>query len=77
MKIVEDEVHADDLIVEIVIALRRGQERISERDEEIQNIDGLSGQREQIELAYQRRVVAVQEFQQVDQCRPQILPRTE
>lgn len=77
MKIVEDEVHADDFVVEVVIALRRRKERVAERDKEIQNIDGLSGQREQIELADERRVVSVQEFQQVDQRRPQISPRTE
>ena len=77
MEIVEDVVHADDLVVEVVVALRRRQERVAEGDEQIEDVDRLSGQGEEIELADERRVAGVQELEHGNQRRPQLPPRTQ
>lgn len=62
VQVVEDVVHADDFVVEVVVALRRWQERVAERHEQVQQVHGLRGQCEHVELAHQRRVAAVQKL---------------
>ena len=77
VQVVEDVVHAYDLIVEVVVAVGRRQERVPEGDEQVEDVDGLGGQGEQVELACQGGVAAVQELEQGDEGGPQFPPRAQ
>ena len=44
VEVVKHVVHADDLVVELIVCAGVGQERVPKRDEQVEDVDNLSAQ---------------------------------